>query len=126
MHVNYSPREDTEEYLGYDFWMHHHHLIESVNRVTSIQLTESNSMNPMAEPDILCLSMHAKAVMICVHHAAMIRVGKTQTPPSLSSDGESRCLQAATEISDIARLVCHLDVAKVSSVLAVSSAGYSG
>jgi hypothetical protein len=114
MHVKYAMPENTAEYISYDFWMHHHHIKESVEQVTSAPLAEPSSASSMTVPDLLCLNMNIQAVLICLHHAAVLRLSKTNTLSLPISDSETKCLAAAMEVAGTTRQIGYLDLANVS------------
>ncbi|KAH8645850.1 hypothetical protein BGZ60DRAFT_501245 [Tricladium varicosporioides] len=116
-HVKYSNRETSTEYPTYDFWMHHYHINESINHLSTASLKQIKSTNFMKESDALCFNMHIQATLICLHHAAIVRISKTSAPASPSLDSENRCVNAALEITSIMRLICHLNLAKMSLVI---------
>jgi hypothetical protein len=113
MHVKYAMPENTAEYISYDFWMHHHHINESVEHVTSAPLAEPCSASSMRLPDLLCLNMNIQAVLICLHHAAVLRVSKTNTLSLSISESETKCLAAAMEVTDTTRQIGYLDLGNV-------------
>ena len=55
-----------------------------------------------------------QAVLICLHHAAVLRVSKTNTLSLPISDSETKCLAAAMEVTNTIRQIGYLDLANVS------------
>lgn len=115
MHINYTLSESKADCLNYDFWMHHYYINESVNYVTFAPLVKPNSHNSTTEHNLLFMNANIQAVLICLHHAAVMRFAKTNTPQAPSSESEIKCLKAALEITNMTRRIrSQMDPANVS------------
>ncbi|TAQ86996.1 hypothetical protein B7494_g4679 [Chlorociboria aeruginascens] len=114
-HVSYSHHESTgSDNLSYDFWMHHYHINESVNHLSTASLAQMKSSSFMPDSTVLCSNMNIQATLICLHHAAIARVAKTNVLATTLSDSENRCINAALEITSTMRLVCQMNLSKIS------------
>lgn len=97
--------------------MHHHHINETVEHFTSDPLVELSSAGSTTVSDILCLNMNIQAVLICLHHAAILRVSKTNSLSLPIPESETRCLAAAMQVTVTARQIPYLDLANVGFIL---------
>jgi hypothetical protein len=65
--------------------------------------------------NVAFLHMNIHASAICLHQAAILTAQKHGLENSVVQQSRSRCLLAAEEITNIMRLICHVDKTLVSN-----------
>jgi hypothetical protein len=104
-HADFAVRDNWVDYPGYDFWMHHYHISESVNQVTSTPYLDPALEMATMEPAILYMNLRIQAILICLHHAAVMRESKSNPTGSISSESETKCLKAAMKVTNMTRQI---------------------
>ncbi|KAH8589110.1 hypothetical protein B0O99DRAFT_637738 [Bisporella sp. PMI_857] len=103
-HADYALRENKADCPNYDFWMHHYHLSESVNQITPSSFVDTNLQTAMTESATLCMNIRLQAILICLHHAAVVRESKTfNSTGSFTLESETKCLKAAMQVTNMTR-----------------------
>ncbi|EED19836.1 conserved hypothetical protein [Talaromyces stipitatus ATCC 10500] len=100
-HADFALVEIGEDYLSYDFWMHHYYITESISQVGFTQHVEPTLQNSMTEPATLCVTLRIQAIYICLHHAAVVRESQTNSTRAFSSQSETKCLMAAMKLTSM-------------------------
>lgn len=115
MHVNRASlsQQAIPDVWNYDFWMHHYHLYE---RLSLLAATEAKHITTTMSADTLCKNMVLQATLIALYYAAGMRAPKSDSAirPPIPNNAEDKCLTAAMKVKEIAELITHMDVARMS------------
>lgn len=105
MHADDTLSESKSESLSHDFWTHHYHITQTVNHVAFGLPADPNLQCSMAEHDILYMNCRIQAVLICLHHAAVMRFTDANVVQAPSPETDMNCLKAAHEVTNMTRLL---------------------
>lgn len=67
----------------------------------------------ISDMNVVFLNLNIHTSAICLHQAAVAMAIKHSLDPNFIKQAQFRCVAAADEITNIMRLVCHVDPAKV-------------
>ena len=113
-HVKDLHREGFCDHYGYDFWMYHQRIEETIEHVSTYALAHFIPNEFGNDLDVLSLYIILKATIICMHQAVVAKVEKTVNPAIIvrTAKSESRSVGAAVEISKMMRRIGRVNLAK--------------
>ena len=97
-HANLASVEIRDDYLKYDFWMHHYNITESISQLYCAQYLEPTLRNSMDASRTSCMAVRIQATFLCLHHAVVVRQSQMKSSQSFASLGESKCLMTAMKL----------------------------
>lgn len=116
VHLHRPDADDRDSDLNGEFWKRHRHM-DNILLNTSLSLpTHLKLPNGLSSPNIVFTNMNIHTSTICLHQAAIYKADKNRLPASVSKESKLRCINAANEIANIMRMICHLDLSSVSLI----------
>ncbi|KAA6406978.1 MAG: Fungal specific transcription factor [Lasallia pustulata] len=110
IHVNQPGPDDRPFDLSGEFWKRHREMDNVLSKV-SLSLPDHLRLPAgIRDPNIVFLNMEIHTSTICLHQAAISTATAHGVQDSTITESRSRCLVAATEISNIMRLISHIDI----------------
>lgn len=113
-HLHRPGPDDREDDLQGEFWRRHRNL-------DNILLHKSLSLPPhlrlpaaIRDCNAIFINMAIHTSTICLHQAAIFKAERKNLPSSLIEQSQTRCNLAAIEITNILKLISHLDTSTVS------------
>ena len=125
-HIKQLHKDKSLDNFSYDFWTEHHHLDESIQYATTNSLAHLVAGDFGSEPNVLSLNIILRATIICLHQAVIAKARRTNTPTRQLPRSEDKCMEAATELSALMRLVTQANVVKVRSFASNTAINWEG
>lgn len=113
-HIKQLQREKSLDNFSYDFWTEHHHLDESIQFASTNSLAHLITADFGSDSNVLSLNIILQATIICLHQAVIAKARRTNTTTRQLPRSEDKCMEAATALSALMRLVTQANVVKVS------------
>ncbi|KAL8766802.1 MAG: hypothetical protein Q9209_006541 [Squamulea sp. 1 TL-2023] len=108
-HLHRPESNDRDDDLQGEFWKRHRALDNTLLH-TSLSLPPHMRLPAgVRDTQVVFINMSIHTSTICLHQAAIYKADQKNLPQSLIDQSSTRCLLAATEITNIMRLICHLD-----------------
>jgi hypothetical protein len=117
LHLHRPDAQDNDHDLNGEFWKRHRSLD---NILLNISLSLPHQLRLPAgiyDSNIIFVNMNIHASTICLHQAAIFKADKNLMSPQISGDSKRRCIIAADQITNIMKLVSHVDLSTVSEEL---------
>ena len=113
-HLHRPGPDDREDDMQGEFWKRHRSL-DNILLHKSLSLP-SHLRLPTAihDPNAIFINMAIHTSTICLHQAAIFKAERYAFPPSVVEQSRDRCTLAATEVTNILKLISHLDTSSVS------------
>ena len=105
-----GPNENPEDISNGEFWKRHRKMD---NVLSSVFMFLPDHLR-LPYVNIVFLHMNIHASSICLHNAAVLTAERHKTGSTIIRQSRARSLMAAEEISNLMRLVTHVDASKVS------------
>ncbi len=106
--------ENPEDLSRGDFWKRHRKM-DNVLSNTFMFLPEHLRLPyNIRDMNVVFLHMNIHASTVCLHRAAVLTATRCNLDPNFIRQCRARSLMAAEEISNIMRLISHLDSSRVS------------
>lgn len=117
-HLHRPSDDDNDHDLNGAFWKRHRQLD---NIILNISLTMPAALRlPVALSDanaVFC-NMNVHTAAICLHQAAIFKADKHKLPAQISAESKRRCIVAADQITNIMKMICHMDLSLMNPFLA--------
>ncbi|KAI4184195.1 MAG: hypothetical protein LQ348_004587 [Seirophora lacunosa] len=108
-HLHRPGTDDKEDDIQGEFWKRHRQL-DNMLLKTSLSLPAHLRLPAgIRNPNCVFMNMCIHTSTICLHQAALFKAEKKNLPASMIMQSSTRCLLAATEITNTMRLISHLD-----------------
>lgn len=108
-HLHRPGADEKDDDLQGEFWKRHRQIDNTLLK-TSLSLPLHLRLPAgIRSPNCVFLNMCIHTSTICLHQAALSKAEQNKLPPSLMEQSSARCLLAATEVTNIMRLISHLD-----------------
>lgn len=116
-HLHRPATEDKADDLQGEFWKRHRQL-DNILLKTSLSLPPHLRLPAgIRNPNCVFLNMCIHTSTICLHQAALFKAERGNMPSSIIEQSNTRCLLAATEVTNTMRLISHLDCQGVRNIL---------
>jgi Fungal specific transcription factor domain/Fungal Zn(2)-Cys(6) binuclear cluster domain len=114
-HLHRPTPEDRDHDLNGEFWKRHRAL-DNILLNTSLSMP-SNLRLPAGifSANIVFLNMNIHTSTICLHQAAIFKADKNRMTAQISAESKRRCIIAADQITNIMKMISHVDLSTVSS-----------
>ncbi|KAL8755642.1 MAG: hypothetical protein Q9184_004735 [Pyrenodesmia sp. 2 TL-2023] len=108
-HLHRPGVDENDDDLQGEFWKRHRQL-DNMLLKTSLSLPLHLRLPAgIRNPNCVFLNMCIHTSTICLHQAALFKAENKNLPPSLMDQSSTRCSLAAAELTNIMRLISHLD-----------------
>lgn len=116
VHLHKSgPNERPDDPINGEFWKRHRKMDNVLSNTFMFLPDHLRLPGNIRNMNVVFLHMNIHASSICLHQAAILTAEKHSLEKSVADSSRARCLLAAEEISNIMRLVCHVDKSLVMS-----------
>ena len=109
-----GPDENPEDISNGEFWKRHRKMDNVLSNVFMFLPDHLRLPFGLSDMNTVFLHMNIHASSICLHNAAVFTAERHKTGSTIIRQSRTRSLMAADEISNIMRLVTHVDASKVS------------
>ncbi|PBP27361.1 fungal-specific transcription factor domain-containing protein [Diplocarpon rosae] len=112
-HLHRPDSDGRDGDINGEFWKRHR-KIDNILLNTSLSMPSHLKLpNGIANPNIVFANMNIHTSTICLHQAAIYKAEKNHLPSSIGAGSKVRCITAANEISNIMRMVYHMDLSSM-------------
>ena len=112
-HLHRPDANDNDTDLDGEFWKRHRTL-DNILLNTSLSIPSHLRLPAgIQDPNVIFLNMNIHTSAICLHQAAIFKADKNRMSTQLSLESKQRCLVAAEQITNIMRMVSHMDLSTV-------------
>ncbi|KAI6713424.1 fungal specific transcription factor domain-containing protein [Diplocarpon mali] len=113
IHLHRPDSDGRDGDINGAFWKRHRN-IDNILLNTSLSMPSHLKLpNGIADPNIVFTNMNIHTSTICLHQAAIYKADKNHLPSSISAESKVRCITAANEISNVMRMVSHMDLSSM-------------
>jgi hypothetical protein len=113
-HLHRASANDRDHDLNGEFWKRHRHL-DNILLNTSLSLPSHLRLpEGINDANIVFCNMCIHTSTICLHQAAIFKAEKNSMPSQIAAEGKRRCIIAADQITNIMKMICHMDLTIVS------------
>jgi hypothetical protein len=114
-HLHRPTPEDRDHDLNGEFWKRHRAL-DNILLNTSLSMPSSLRLPAgIFSANIVFLNMNIHTSTICLHQAAIFKADKNRMTAQISAESKRRCIIAADQITNIMKMISHVDLSTVSS-----------
>ncbi|TVY56061.1 Citrinin biosynthesis transcriptional activator mrl3 [Lachnellula cervina] len=110
-----GPNENPEDISNGEFWKRHRKMDNVLSNVFMFLPDHLRLPHGLSDMNTVFLHMNIHASSICLHNAAVFTAERHKTGSTIIRQSRARSLMAAEEISNIMRLVTHVDASKMNS-----------
>ncbi|KAG4433416.1 hypothetical protein IFR05_011102 [Cadophora sp. M221] len=110
-----GPNEHPEDPSNGEFWKRHRKMDNVLSNTFMFLPDHLRLPAGLRDMNVVFIHMNIHASSICLHQAAIVTAGKHNVTGSIVRQSQARCLMAAEEISNIMRLICHVDASSMNS-----------
>ncbi|KAL8672559.1 MAG: hypothetical protein Q9168_002995 [Polycauliona sp. 1 TL-2023] len=108
-HLHRPGSDERDDDLQGEFWKRHRALDNTLLH-TSLSLPPHLRLPAgIRDVNIVFINMSIHTSTICLHQAAIFKADLNKLPQGITDQSAARCLLAAIEITNIMRMICHLD-----------------
>jgi hypothetical protein len=113
LHLHRPSKEDRDHDLNGEFWKRHRAL-DNIILNTSLSMP-SHLRLPAGQfsANVVFLNMNIHTSTICLHQAAIFKADKNKMTAQISAESKRRCIIAADQITNIMKMISHIDMATV-------------
>jgi hypothetical protein len=116
-HLHRPDADDNDTDLNGEFWKRHRAL-DNILLNTSLSLpTHLRLPAGLTDSNIVFCNMNIHTSVICLHQAAIFKADKNRMPQNISAESKRRCIIAADQITNIMKMISHIDLSSVRRAL---------
>ncbi|EFW19132.1 hypothetical protein D8B26_007301 [Coccidioides posadasii str. Silveira] len=117
-HLHRPSANDKDHDLYGEFWKRHRAL-DNIILNTSLSLPSHLRLpEGINDPNVAFCNMCIHTSTICLHQAAIFKAEKNNIPPQIAAESKRRCIIAADQITNIMKMISHLDLTLMNPFLA--------
>ena len=114
-HLHRPNDNDMDHNLNGEFWKRHRNL-DNILLNISLQMPEALRLpGAIGDPNAVFCNMNVHTATICLHQAAIFKADKHKLPSQISAESKRRCIVAADQVTNIMRVISHIDLSTVSA-----------
>ncbi|GMG36872.1 unnamed protein product [Aspergillus oryzae] len=113
-HLHRPDPQDNDHDLNGLYWQRHR---SHDNVLLHFALAMPNHLRlpaGMSDPNVIFCNMAIHTSTICLHQAAIFKAEKNRMPEQIITESKRRCIVAADQISNIMKMISHMDLTAVS------------
>lgn len=114
VHLHRPDPHDNDHDLNGLYWQRHR---SHDNILLHFTLSMPNHLRLPAgvrDPNVIFCNMAIHTSTICLHQAAIYKAEKNKMPDQIITESKRRCIVAADQISNIMKMISHMDLTTVS------------
>ena len=113
-HLHRPSAEDRDHDLNGDFWRRHRAL-DNILLNTSLSMPSHLRLPAgLSSANVVFLNMNIHTSTICLHQAAIFKADRNKMTAQISAESKRRCIIAADQITNIMKMISHVDMSMVS------------
>lgn len=113
-HLHRPVDSDNDHDLNGPFWKRHRAL-DNILLNTSLAIPPNLRLPAgLNDPNTIFLNMNIHTATICLHQAAIFKADKNRLPAQISAESKRRCIVAADQVTNIMKMISHIDMSVVS------------
>ncbi|KAI1616203.1 fungal-specific transcription factor domain-containing protein [Exophiala viscosa] len=117
-HLHRPDEQENDHDLNGAFWKRHRSL-DNILLNTSLSLPAKLRLPAgISDPNTIFLNMNIHTATICLHQAAIFKADKNRLPAQISAESKRRCIVAADQITNIMKMISHVDMALMNPFIA--------
>ncbi|EXJ82083.1 hypothetical protein A1O1_08152 [Capronia coronata CBS 617.96] len=117
-HLHRPDQQDKDYDLNGAFWKRHRFL-DNILLNTSLSLPSHLRLPAgLNDPNTVFLNMNIHTATICLHQAAIFKADHNRLPAQISAESKRRCIVAADQITNIMKMISHIDLSMMNPFLA--------
>ncbi|EXJ58924.1 hypothetical protein A1O7_06354 [Cladophialophora yegresii CBS 114405] len=117
-HLHRPSDQDNDHDLNGAFWKRHRSL-DNILLNTSLSLPPALRLPAgLHDANTVFLNMNIHTATICLHQAAIFKADKNRLPAQISAESKRRCIVAADQITNIMKMISHLDMSSMNPFIA--------
>jgi hypothetical protein len=120
VHLQRPAPDNDDSNLNGHFWKNHRKM-DNILLNTSLYLPSQLRLPAgSSNANTIFMNMSLHATVICLHQAAISKAEKLELSGSIVAESRTRCVAAATEITNIMKIIAHMDLSLVCSNIPIS------
>lgn len=113
IHLHRPTADDREDDMNGEFWKRHRH-IDNILLNTLLALPQEMRLpTAINNSNAIFFHMCLHTSTICLHQAAIFKADKNRLSQSVTNESKLRCMNAASEIASVMRMISHVDLSAV-------------
>jgi hypothetical protein len=112
-----GPDENPHDLANGNFWKRHRKMDNVLSNTFMFLPDHLKLPAGIGDPNVALTHMNIHASTICLHQAAILTAEKHKLNPSFKQQCRSRSLTAAEEITNIMRMITHVEATNVCLLL---------
>ncbi|RAL01004.1 putative C6 transcription factor Prf [Aspergillus ibericus CBS 121593] len=117
-HLHRPDPGDNDHDLTGGYWQRHRALDNillhfALSMPSHLRLTVATT-----DPNVIFCNMGIHSATICLHQAAIFKAEKNRMPEQIATECKRRCILAADQISNIMKMISHLDLSIMNPFMA--------
>ncbi|TGO34719.1 hypothetical protein BHYA_0185g00230 [Botrytis hyacinthi] len=110
-----GPEDGANDLANGTFWKNHRKMDNILSSTFMFLPDHLRLPAGLRDPNIVFFHMNIHCATICLHQGAVMTAERENISQSFISQSEARSLMAAEEITNLMRLISHMDASKMSS-----------
>ncbi|EKD21317.1 fungal specific transcription factor domain-containing protein [Drepanopeziza brunnea f. sp. 'multigermtubi' MB_m1] len=110
-----GPNENPGDLANGEFWKRHRKMDNVLSNTFMFLPDHLRLPAGLRDMSIVFIHLNLHSSSICLHQAAIVTASKYKLDSHITRLSHARCLMAAEEITNIMRLICHVDVSTLNS-----------
>lgn len=112
-----GPNENPADPVNGEFWKRHRKMENVLSSTFMFMPDHLRLPAGLRDMSIVFIHMNLHSSSICLHQVAIVAALKHDLNTGIVRQSQARCLMAAEEITNIMRLICHVDASNVGRCL---------
>lgn len=112
-HLHRPSDDDADHDLNGKFWKRHRQLDNILLNISLAMPQALRLPGAINDPNAIFCNMNVHTATICLHQAAIFKADKNQLPAQISAESKRRCIVAADQVTNIMKMISHIDLSLV-------------
>ncbi|ETN44578.1 uncharacterized protein HMPREF1541_10248 [Cyphellophora europaea CBS 101466] len=117
-HLHRPNDNDNDHDLNGEFWKRHRQLDNILLNISLSMPSTLRLPGALNDANAIFCNMNIHTAAICLHQAAIFKADKHQLPAQISAESKRRCIVAADQVTNIMKMISHLDLSLMNPFLA--------
>lgn len=117
-HLHRPNDDDNDHDLSGAFWRRHRQLDNILLNISLSMPAAIRLPAAMSDANAIFVNMNIHTAAICLHQAAIFKADKHRLPAQISAESKRRCIVAADQITNIMKMISHIDLSLMNPFLA--------
>lgn len=116
-HLHRPEPQENDHDLNGGYWQRHRSVDNILLHFALTMPSHIRLPAGILDPNVIFCNMAIHTSTICLHQAAIFKAEKNQMPEQIIIESKRRCIVAADQISNIMKMISHVDLTTVSILL---------